>query len=63
MRAKRHLLTRTIREILKSGMRHPEGNCSLPKPIYGSARVQVILHLSRHDLLWVKNWRSGCSTA
>ena len=56
MRAKRHLLTRTIRQILKSGKNHPEGVCSLPKPVAGSARVQLLLHLDRHSLVRITNW-------
>ena len=59
MKAKRHLLTRTIRQILKSGKHHPKGCCSLPRPPYGSARVQLLNHLDRHNLIWVKNWGSG----
>ena len=62
MRAKRHLLTRTIRQILKSGESHPEGCCSLPRPIYGSARVQLLNHLDSHNLVRITNWGShkGC---
>ena len=56
MRDKRHLLTRTIRQILKSGKNHPEGVCSLPKPVFGSARVQLLFHLDRHSLVRITNW-------
>ena len=59
MRTKRRLLTRTIRRILKSGKDHPEGLCSLPRPLYGSARVQLLFHLDRHRLVRITNWGSG----
>ena len=62
MRAKRHLLTKTIRQILQSGKLHPEGRCSLPRQLYGSARVQLLHHLDRHSLVRITNWGSdkGC---
>lgn len=62
MKAKRRLLTRTIRQILKSGFRHPEGRCFLPRPLYGSARVRLLLHLDKHRLVRITNWGSdkGC---
>ena len=62
MRARRHLLTRTIRQVLQSGETSPKGRCSLTRPLYGSARVQLLFHLDRHSLVRITNWGStkGC---
>ena len=59
MKTKRHLLTRTIRQILKSGKRRPDGRCFLPRPLYGASRVQLLRHLDTHSLVRITNW--GCS--
>ena len=58
MRAKRRLVRRWIRQILESGDRHPENLCSLPRPLYGSARVGLLGHLDRHNLVRITNWAS-----
>ena len=59
MKSKRRLLTRTIRQILKSGERHPEGRCFLPRPLYGASRVQLLHHLDAHSLVRITNWGSS----
>ena len=56
MKTKHHLLTRTVRQVLQSGARRPQGRCSLPRPLYGSARVQLLFHLDRHSLVRITNW-------
>ena len=59
MKARRHLLTGTIQQVLQSGKSHPKGRCSLPRPLYGSARVQLLNQLDRHSLVWITYWGTG----
>ena len=62
MSARRHLLTRTVRQVLQSGKTSPKGRCSLTRPLYGAAWVSLLFHLDRHSLVRITNWGStkGC---
>ena len=60
---RRRLLSRTVHQVLSTAVDEPNGCVYLSSPLYGSARVRLLLYLMNEKLVRVQNWHSEAPEA
>ena len=53
---RKRLLSRTVHQVLSTAVDEPNARVYLSRPLYGSARAGLLLHLMNESLVHVKNW-------